>query len=82
MLVWSNDLSEQSNTGSSESSTSKYPSPASLDSKYLSQIESKYLQQQQQQQQHQGSSEKQQQQQQYLGQLAASSNSMMCRQVH
>ena len=44
----------------------------SLESKYLSQIESKYIQQQQQQQ---PSGDKQQQQQQYLGNI-------MCRPVH
>ena len=46
----------------------------SLESKYLSQIESKYIQQQQQQQQQQPSGDKQQQQQ-YLGNI-------MCRPVH
>ena len=73
-----NNLAEQSagsGSGTSESSSSsvKYPGPGGLESKYLSQIESKYLQHQQD-----SSSEKQQ----YLGQLSAASNSMMCRPVH
>ena len=71
-----NNLTEQSGagSGSSESSSSsavKYP--GALESKYLSHIETKYLQQQQD-----NSNEKQQ----YLGQLSAASNSMMCRPVH
>ena len=71
-----NNLAEQSTgsgSGTSESSSSSVKYPGGLESKYLSQIESKYLQQQQD-----SSSEKQQ----YLGQLAAASNSMMCRPVH